>query len=139
MNIAPIFVGIIIALFIVIGMKAKSYIDMKAENKKVRSDFEEAAIRFEITKNILKEENDNLLARVRELEDGIKDTFAVSVRNEVTKVSCVFNKAEMAFLMAGVQLLLNQAKVVADQEYYIALYKKISKYIADMEEEEPKE
>jgi len=74
--------------------------------------------------------------RVLELEDHIRDTFSVSVRNDVTKVECVFNKIEMAFLMAGVYQLINyEGSSVDDKEFYIKLYKKIQENIGKMEED----
>jgi len=73
--------------------------------------------------------------RVIEMENGINETFSVSIRNDVTTVECVFNKIEMAFLMAGVYKLLNDANsTVDDKEFYIKLYKKIQKYIDKMED-----
>jgi len=73
--------------------------------------------------------------RVIEMENGINETFSVSIRNDVTTVECVFNKIEMAFLMAGVYRLLNDANsTVDDKEFYIKLYKKIQKHISQMED-----
>jgi len=73
--------------------------------------------------------------RVIEMENGINETFSVSIRNDVTTVECVFNKIEMAFLMAGVYKLLNDANsTVDDKEFYIKLYKKIQKYRDKMED-----
>ncbi len=139
MNITPVLVGIIVALFIVIGTRIRSYINMKIENKKAKEYYTEMAKTFGHLEGKFMKEKSILIDRVRELEDGVSETFGVKIRNDVTKVECVFNKVEMAFLMAGVQLLINQAKVITDQEYYISLYKKISKYITDMEEEQPED
>jgi len=83
----------------------------------------------------LNEEKKVLIERVRELEDGIKETFSVSVRNDVTKVECVFDKTEMAFIMAGIwKLIQSPDSGIEDKEWYIKLYKKIQSHIDDMEE-----
>ena len=73
--------------------------------------------------------------RVLELENGVNETFGVSIRQEITKVECIFDKVEMAFLMAGVFKLLNdKTATIDDKEYYIKLYKKIQKNIDQMED-----
>ena len=73
--------------------------------------------------------------RVIEMENGINETFSVSIRNDVTTVECVFDKIEMAFLMAGVYKLLNDASgTIGDKEFYIKLYKKIQVNIDQMED-----
>lgn len=73
--------------------------------------------------------------RVDELESGIEKNFAVSVRKDVTTIECVFDKVEMAFLMAGVFKLINDEKSgIEDKEFYIKLYKKIQEHIEKMED-----
>ena len=73
--------------------------------------------------------------RILELEDGIKGSFGVSVRKEVTEMSCAFDKVEMTFLMAGMYKLINSKEgTVADKEFYIKLYKKIQENTDKLEE-----
>ena len=73
--------------------------------------------------------------RVLELENGIENQFGISVRQEVTKVECIFDKTEMAFLMAGVYELINEkGSSIEDKEYYIKLYNKIRENTELMED-----
>lgn len=77
---------------------------------------------------------DEAQRRVRELEDGVKRSFGVSVRNEITKVDCSFDKLEMVIMMAGVYKLVTSSGDIDDKETYIKLYKKIQSFTEQMEE-----
>jgi len=73
--------------------------------------------------------------RVKELEDGIEKEYGVSIRQEITKVECVFNKSEMVFIMSGIHKILDSPGTsIEDKEAIIALYKKIQSVISQMEE-----
>ena len=85
-----------------------------------------------------REDKTTMRTRVRELENSIQETFSVKIRNDVTKIDCIFTKVEMAFLMAGTHKLINSDdSTIDDKEWYIKLYKKIQEHIDQMEEEEP--
>lgn len=85
--------------------------------------------------NDLSEQLNTSTRRVVELEDGIENSYGVSVRQVVTNVVADFTKLEMVVLIAAMNKLLQTSKSIADSEFYIALAKKIQKFIDDMKEE----
>ena len=129
--------NIILTLFIALFLGAlgwsiflfKRYHKIKDLNLNVTKEYRDDYAKASKENRVMKE-------RIIELENGINDTFSVSVRKDVTKVECLFNKVEMAFLMAGVYKLLNdEHSTIDDKEFYIKLYKKIQENIDQMEEE----
>ena len=75
-----------------------------------------------------------LRERVIELENHVNDTFSVSVRNDITKVNCIFDKLEMVIIMAGIFQLIKHSGNIDDKEAYIKLYKKAQENVEKMEE-----
>lgn len=138
---------VMIACFFIVTILIREVIKLRKENLQLVKDHVEESKKFVSERSDLLIENRRCLEkqmemrqRIVELEDGVKEAFGVSVRNEVTKVECVFNKTEMAFIMAGVhKLIKNPDATIDDREYYIKLYKKIQSHIGNMDEEETAE
>jgi len=84
----------------------------------------------------LVDEKSKLHERVLEIEDGIKDKFGVTIRQEITKVIADFDKVEMVFLMAGVNILIKNSENRDDTKYYLKLYEKIEGLVSKMDEKD---
>lgn len=117
-------IGMVLGV-VVLSKKVKRLVK---ENEDLLKHAQEEASDFIIDKVKLQE-------RVKELENGIKDSFGISVRNEVTKIECVFDKFEMVIMMAGIYQLIEHSGNIEDKEAYIKLYKKIEDNVQKMEEE----
>jgi hypothetical protein len=64
--------------------------------------------------------------RTLELEDGIKDSVGIALRNEVTKVECIFDADEMAALLIGTKYLIKEYYDQSDAvRYYMKIISKI--------------
>jgi len=75
--------------------------------------------------------------RVIEIEDGIQKEYQVTIRNDITKVECIFGKPELVFLLAGAyKLIESPGSTIDDKEFLINLYKKVQSAIDKMEEPE---
>lgn len=114
-------ITIILVYLLVKKLKQQNYDRMMLDHKNISN---------------LEEERNSFEKRVKELENGIKDQFGISVRNEVTKVECIFTKLEMVIIMAGVYQLIEHSGNIDDKEAYIKLYKKAQEYTEKMEEEQ---
>jgi len=82
--------------------------------------------------------------RSLELEDAIKESVGVSLRNEVTKVECIFDMDEMAAMLDGTRFLIKEYyKSTSGVKFYISLIEKIEKNLTLMvkakEDRNPKE
>jgi len=126
-------IGFIITTICCVSMVVTAFIlcekikKLRKENKNIIKASQEEVANLIIDKTKVQE-------RVKDLEDGINKQFGISVRNEVTKVECVFNKLEMVIIMAGVYQLIEHSGNIDDKEAYIKLYKKAQEHAEKMEE-----
>ncbi len=84
----------------------------------------------------LSDDNTYLKERVIEVEDGVKKSYGVKIRNEVTEVVTDFSKLEMVVMISGVGVLLKGTANPDDAEIYVNLNKKLQGFIDDMKEDE---
>lgn len=67
-------------------------------------------------------------ARCLELEDAIKEGVGVSLRNEVTRVNCVFDENEMATIIEGTRHLIREHyQSTSGVRFYIDMIEKVEK------------
>lgn len=88
-----------------------------------------------ITKSLENETRQSELYRLRtlELEDSIKESVGVSLRNEITKVDCFFNENEMSAMLEGLRFMIKEYyKSTSGVKYYITLIEKIEKNLSLM-------
>lgn len=93
----------------------------------------------ELQKMISEESKQKVLYRDRslELEDAIKEGVGVSLRNEVTRVECVFDQKELTAMLEGVKHLIKEYwQSTAGVKFYLAIIEKIEKNVILMNKAE---
>jgi hypothetical protein len=78
--------------------------------------------------------------RCLELEDAIKEGVGVSLRKEVTRVTCVFDQHEMNAILEGSRYLVKEYyKSTAALKFYLKLIEKIEQNLSLMIKEKENE
>ena len=88
-----------------------------------------------LQKKVVIESKQAVLYRERalEVEDAVKEGVGVTLRNEITKVECIFDATELASMLAGARFLIKEEyKSTSAIKYYLALIEKIEKAISAM-------
>jgi hypothetical protein len=68
--------------------------------------------------------------RALELEDSIKEGVGVTLRNEITKVECIFNVKELGVMLAGLPYLIRENfQSASGLKYYLSLIEKLEQNI----------
>jgi uncharacterized protein YoxC len=122
-------IGFIVFLIAILYYKNRTYKNV------IKQKGDSAKALFSKIEEISKERS-ILKERIIELEDGVKDKFGISVRQEITKVETNFSKAEMVFMMAGVYSLIKKSNNKIDIKYYLNLSDKLQSLIDKMDEKE---
>jgi lipopolysaccharide export LptBFGC system permease protein LptF len=69
--------------------------------------------------------------RTVEIENGVREGTAISLRNEVTQVLCDFDSIELTQMSEGLKLLIQvNYDNISDVEYLIKLIKKVNEGIS---------
>ena len=86
---------------------------------------------------------DEYYERVIEIENGVREGVAISLRNDVTQVVCEFNETELSQIHEGLKLMIQcNYNNVSDVEYLVKLIRKAEETIkaymrSKAEKEEP--
>lgn len=129
-------IALVILVFIVGYFNNKLTKELNEASKKLKSSI--ASI-HQLQNEILEESKQKVLYRDRslELEDAIKEGVGVSLRNEVTRVECVFDQKELTAMLEGVKHLIKEYwQSTAGVKFYLAIIEKIEKNVILMNKAE---
>ena len=107
-------------------------IDYKLKDLANYKNIEQVSI---IQKKLNEEIDQRELYRQRslELEDAIKESSGIALRNEITKVDCFFDETELSSMLYGLRFMIKEYyKSTSDVKFCINLIEKIEKSISIM-------
>ena len=68
--------------------------------------------------------------RAIEVEDAIKESTGVTLRNEITKLDCPFDEKELSSIISGLRLLIGEYyQTTAGVKFYLSIIEKIESKI----------
>lgn len=110
-------------------------VNLKKENKalsiierKLTADFEEQTKQMNLYRQ-----------RSIELEDSIKEGYGVSLRNEITKLDCIFDEKELQAIVSGLHYLIKEYYHSTDGvKYYLTLIQKIESKLIELDKSRTK-
>ena len=135
---------ILSVVIIILFLTTLSLFDKKnSEIKQIKIDYKLKDLanqkNIEIVNVIKKQLNEEIeqreLYRQRslELEDAIKESSGIALRNEITKVDCFFGETELSSMLYGLRFMIKEYyKSTSDVKFCINLIEKIEKSISIM-------
>jgi hypothetical protein len=128
---------VIISLFVLEKIKNNElYEKMAGLSLKIENDSKTI---FELQKMLAEESKQKVLYRDRslELEDAIKEGVGVTLRNEVTRVECIFDSKELTAMLEGTKHLIKEYwQSTAGVKFYLTIIEKIEKNVILMHKSE---
>ena len=125
---------LIVAIFLFISLKQNEKLESELSVYTAASKSNTSIIAT-LQKQLSEESKQRVLYQQRtlELEDAIKESVGVSLRNEVTKVECFFDENEMTAMNAGLKFLIREYYAsTSGVKFYIKLIEKIEKHLSIM-------
>jgi hypothetical protein len=127
---------IIIGCVILINYLNNKYNHEKSEYNSCLGSYTEAQKTISALQNKVADESKQAVLyrqRAMEVEDAVKEGVGVTLRNEVTRVECVFDQTELASMLIGTKFLVKEEfKSTSAVKYYLSLIEKIEKAISAM-------
>lgn len=135
---ALLLIGVSLTIWATKGMLKKLQLIQEEQDRLVESNNSKSKQLSIMLEKYTEECNQRALyqSRCLELEDTIKEAHGVNIRNEVTRVNCIFDGVEMSSILEGLKLLIHENYSSLDGvRYYVKLTEKVENALTIMVKE----
>jgi hypothetical protein len=107
-------------------MRSDLETDLRREITFLKEGYEKAIATLYKTIETESKEKEEYHKRVIEIENGIKESVGITLRNDITQVNVQFDEIELYQMAEGVKLLIQKLYAnISDVEYLVKLTKKL--------------